>query len=218
MHSSIARGYAIHLEANQLQTLSQGRFKRQRAGGGRPGEGLVHAAVERAREGDEDALRLLYLRYSNSVFSYVCSIVPDEHAAEDITQTVFARLVARLKHYEPRRVPFEAWITTVARNASIDYVRAQRMVPSEEVLDTEATEEDFSRDRLAAIREALAALPHDQREVLTLRFVVGMSTQEIGERLGRSEPAINALQHRGRRRLRLELTRLEAAPSARAAA
>lgn len=216
MHSSIARGYAIHREADQLQALNpQGRFKRQRAGGG--SEGLVHAAVERAREGDDDALRLLYLRYSNSVFSYVCSIVPDEYAAEDITQTVFARLTARLQRYEPRRVPFGAWITTVAHNAAIDYVRAQRMVPREEVLDPDAAEEDFSRDRLAAIREALAALPEDQREVLTLRFVVGMSTKEIGERVGRSEPAINALQHRGRRRLRLELTRLEAAPSARAA-
>lgn len=216
MQSSIACGYAIHLEVNRLQKLSRGRFERQRAGNG-PAEGLIHAAVRRAREGDEDALRLLYLRYSNSVFSYVCSIVPDEHAAEDITQTVFARLATRLKHYEPRRVPFGAWITTVAHNASIDYLRAQRLVPSEEVLDSEATEVDFSRDRLAAIREALAALPEDQREVLTLRFVGGMSVKEISERLGRSEPAINAVQHRGRRRLRVELTRLQAAPSARAA-
>lgn len=214
MHNSIARGYAIHREADQLQALNpQGRFKRQRAGGGAAGEGLVRAAVERAREGDEDALRLLYLRYSNSVFSYVCSIVPDEHAAEDITQTVFARLAARLQRYEPRRAPFGGWITTVAHNAAVDYLRAQRMVPCEEVLDPEAAQEDSSRDRLAAIREALAILPKDQREVLTLRFVVGLSIKEVAERLDRSEPAIDALQHRGRRRLRLELTRLEAAPS-----
>jgi len=216
MHSSIACGYAIHLEVNRLQTLSRGRFERQRTGGG-PAEDLIHAAVKRAREGDGNSLRLLYLRYSGGVFSYVCTIVSDEHAAEDITQMVFARLAARLKHYEPRRVPFGAWINTVAHNASIDYLRAQRTIPSEDVLDPEATEVDFSRDRLAAIREALATLPEDQREVLTLRFVVGMSVKEIGERLGRSESAINALQHRGRRRLRGELTRLQAAPSAMAA-
>jgi RNA polymerase sigma-70 factor (ECF subfamily) len=213
MPTPTARTYAIRREADQLQTLNQGRFRRQSLSAGTARDGLVHAAVQRAREGDQDALRLLYLRYSNSVFSYVCSIVPDEHAAEDITQTVFSRLEARLQRYEPRRVPFGGWLTTVAHNAAIDYMRAQRMVPCEEVLDPDAAHEDPSRERLAAIREALAVLPTDQREVLTLRFVIGLSIKEVAERLGRSEPAIDALQHRGRRRLRLELTRLKAAPS-----
>jgi RNA polymerase sigma-70 factor (ECF subfamily) len=189
-------------------------FTRRRGAGANIAEDLVQHAVERARDGDSDALRLLYLRYSSVVFSHVCSIVRDEHAAEDITQTVFARLVHRLQNYEPRLVSFGAWITRVAHNASIDYLRAQRMVPSEEVLDPESPHEDLGRDRLEAIREALAALPQDQREVLALRFVVGLSPKEVGARLGRTERAINAIQHRGRRRLREELTRLGAAPTA----
>jgi RNA polymerase sigma-70 factor, ECF subfamily len=48
--------------------------------------------------------------------------------------------------------------------------------------------------------------------------VMGMSADEIGERLGRSEPAVHALQHKGRRRMREELVRLHAAPTVRAAA
>ena len=214
MHDA-ARTYAIRREADRLQTMDgHGRFRRQGARGATTGEELVQAAVERARDGDADALRLLYLRYSNAVFSQVCSIVRDEHAAEDITQTVFTRLPARLRHYEPRLVSFAAWVARVAHNASIDYVRAQRAVPCEEVLDPQTWREDLSRDRLSAIREALAALPKDQREVLTLRFVLGLSPKEVGERLGRTERAIHALQHRGRRRLRDELKRLGAAPSA----
>ena len=214
MHSSIARTYAIRREADQLRAMdTPGRFTRQRPAKASAGEDVIQEAVERARDGDEDSLRLLYLRYSNSVFSYVCSIVRDEHAAEDITQTVFARLPARLRNYEPRLTPFGAWITRVAHNVSIDHLRAQRQVPSAEVLDPRASYEDLSRERLAAIREALDVLPQDQREVLTLRFVVGMSAKEIGERLGRTERAIHALQHRGRRRLKDELTRLEAAPT-----
>ena len=51
-----------------------------------------------------------------------------------------------------------------------------------------------------------------------LRFVVGMSASEVGERIGRSEPAVHALQHKGRRQLRNELVRLDAAPTVRAAA
>lgn len=213
MHSSVARTYAIRLEADQLEAVAHRRFRRQRPSSAGTGDDVVQDAVERARGGDEDSLRLLYLRYSNSVFSYVSSIVRDEYAAEDITQTVFARLPFRLRRYEPRLTPFGAWITRVAHNASIDYLRAQRAVPCEEVLDPQASCEDLSRDRLDAIRQALAALPQDQREVLTLRFVVGMSAKEIGERLGRTERAIHALQHRGRRRMRDELTRLEAAPT-----
>jgi RNA polymerase sigma-70 factor (ECF subfamily) len=109
-------------------------------------------------------------------------------------------------------VTFAAWLARVAHNASIDYLRAQRAVPCEEVLDPQTSREDVSTDRLAAIREALAALPQDQREILTLRFVLGLTPKEVGERLGRTERAIHALQHRGRTQLRRELERLEAAP------
>ena len=51
-----------------------------------------------------------------------------------------------------------------------------------------------------------------------LRFMVGMSASEVGERIGRSEPAVHALQHKGRRQLRNELVRLNAAPTVRVAA
>jgi RNA polymerase sigma-70 factor (ECF subfamily) len=215
MQTSSARTYAIRRAADQLEALAEGRFKRTRSRV--TDDALVHAAVMRARDGDEDALRLLYLRYADSVFAYVRSMIPDEHEAEDITQTVFARLSRRLQRYEPRRVPFGAWITTVARNAAIDHLRAKRMVPCEQALDPETGHEDLSQDRLADIRAALAALSEVQREVLVLRFVAGMGIKEVAQRLGRSEQAIDALQHRARGRLRAELTRLEAAPSARPA-
>jgi RNA polymerase sigma-70 factor (ECF subfamily) len=215
MQTSSARTYAIRRAADQLEAVAEGRFKRTRSRV--TDDALVHAAVIRARDGDEDALRLLYLRYADSVFAYVRSMIPDEHEAEDITQTVFARLSRRLQRYEPRRVPFGAWITTVARNAAIDHLRAKRMVPCEQALDPETAHEDLSHDRLADIRAALAALSDVQREVLVLRFVAGMGIKEVAQRLGRSEQAIDALQHRARGRLRAELTRLEAAPSARPA-
>lgn len=212
MQTSSARTYAIRRAADELEARADGRFKRTRARV--PEDALLHAAVKRARDGDHDALRLLYLRYADSVFAYVRSLIPDEHEAEDITQTVFARLSRRLQRYEPRRVPFGAWITTVAHNAAIDHLRAKRMVPCEQALDPETPHEDLSSDRLAAIRSALAALNQSQREVLVLRFVAGMGIKEVAEKLGRSEQAIDSLQHRARGRLRDELTRLEAAPSA----
>ncbi len=219
MSSSVRDRQEIRREADRLERSgSGGRFRRRwTAAGPASGDQILGEAVARARAGDPDAQRLLYLRYADGVYSFVCSIVSDEHAAEDITQTVFARLPARLQRYEPRASPFGAWLVSVARNASIDYMRAQRAVPCEEVRDPEAPQVDVSRDRLEALRDSLAVLPDDQREVLTLRFVVGLSPAEIGERLGRTELSINALQHRGRRRLREELSRREAAPRVRVA-
>jgi len=219
MSSASRDGRAIRMEANRLERAAgAGRSRRQRSRDNPESDKeLVDVAVARARDGDSDAQRLLYLRYADDVYASVCSIVSDEHAAEDITQTVFARLPVRLQRYEPRASPFGAWLVTVARNASIDYMRTRRAVPSEQVLDPEVAHEDVSRDRLQSLREALAFLPDDQREVVMLRFVFGMSPVEVSERLGRSEQSVNALQHRGRRRLREGLSRRDAAPTVRVA-
>jgi RNA polymerase sigma-70 factor (ECF subfamily) len=219
MRSTSKITHAIRVAADGLQAESAGRFGRRSGGGAdAAGEALVRSAVDRARDGDEEALRFLYLRYSGMVFSYVCSIVNDEHSAEDITQTVFSRLAMRLQRYKAGEAPFGTWITRVAYNASIDHLRAQRAVPCEEVRDSDYSREDVAPERLDALRLAFAALPEDQRTVVVLRFVLGMSADEIGERLGRSEPAVHALQHKGRRRMREELVRLHAAPTVRAAA
>ena len=219
MESITARITPFVMEADSLQAAQgHGGFRRRRfADHAKGNEGVVLDAIMRARDGHEDGLRLLYLRYADTVYSHVCSIVHDEHAAEDVTQTVFSRLERKLQRYEPQVVPFAAWITRVAHNAAIDHLRAQRLIPCEEVRDPEAAAEDVGRERLEALREALSGLPADQREVLVLRFVLGLAPGEIAERLGRSENAVHALQHRGRRRLQAELVRLEAAPVAAAA-
>src|SRR4051794_39675812 len=57
---------------------------------------LVIRAVARAKEGDQDAVRYLYLRFADNVYSYVRTIVRDEHEAEDVTQHVFAKLMTAL--------------------------------------------------------------------------------------------------------------------------
>ena len=171
------------------------------------------AAVARAKEGDADALRFLYLRYADNVYGYVCSIVRDEHEAEDVTQHIFAKLMTALGRYEPRVVPFSAWILRVAHNAAIDHMRTRRPVPCEEVRSTDIEVDVTGRERFADLRLALDALPSEQRDVIMLRFLVGLSPREIAERLGRSEDAVHGLQHRGRRRLRREMQRIQDEPA-----
>jgi RNA polymerase sigma-70 factor (ECF subfamily) len=172
----------------------------------------VMAAVERAVDGDEEALRLLYLRYADNIYSYVCSIVRDEHDAEDVTQALFAKLPSKLRNYRAQTVPFQSWVLRVAHNAAIDHLRGKRLIPYEEVRSADTPDEGAGRDRLEALRDALGAMPTEQRDVVVLRFLGGMTPGEIAQKMGRTENAIHALQHRGRRRLRVELERLDAAP------
>jgi RNA polymerase sigma-70 factor, ECF subfamily len=172
---------------------------------------VLHA-VARAKGGDPDAVRFLYATYAGNVFGFVLSIVRDEHDAEDVTQQVFLKLMTSIDKYEPRDVPFAAWMLRVARNVAVDHLRKRRAIPCEEILDADAAFDDRSDDCRRVLREALATLPREQCHVIVLRHLVGLSPGQIAVRMDKSEAAIHGLHHRGRRALRSELTRLDAAP------
>lgn len=171
-------------------------------------------AVARAKEGDQDALRFLYVSYAHNIYGYVRSIVRDDHEAEDVTQHVFAKLMTTLVKYDDRGVPFFAWLLRLARNVAIDHLRANRLTPTENVLDSEASSE-ADADRAETVRAALATLPEEQREVVVLRHLVGLTPGEIADHMGRTEGSIHGLHHRGRRALQRELARLESTPCTR---
>ena len=173
---------------------------------------LVYEAVAYAREGDMSALHFLYVRFADDVYAYVRSIVRDPHTAEDITQIVFTKLMKAIHKYERRDVPFAAWIIRVARNVALDHIRASRQIPLAEVRTSDEGSEQVGFDRALSLREALARLPADQREVLVLRHVAGLSPGEIADRLGKTEASIHGLHHRGRSALRAALSELDAAP------
>ncbi len=140
------------------------------------------------------------------------SLVKDPHEAEGITQNIFGKLSVGIKKYDAQEIPFTAWIMRVARNATLDHMRAKRSLPTEDIhlLDMyDAT----SAEGLASgrdLREALEHLPDDQREVLILRHIAGLSPVEIAAALGKSESTVHGLHHRGRRSLQDVLTQLSA--------
>jgi RNA polymerase sigma-70 factor, ECF subfamily len=173
---------------------------------------LTSEAAARAKAGDMSALDFLYVRFADDVCGYVDSIVRDHHAAEDITQNVFAKLMTAIQKYEPRDVPFAAWILRVSRNAALDYLRARRQIPVEEVRKDDEGEEQIGFERSSCLRDALWRLPEEQREVLVLRHLAGLSPSEIASRLGKTEGSIHGLHHRGRAALQHLLREMDAAP------
>jgi RNA polymerase sigma-70 factor (ECF subfamily) len=173
----------------------------------------VSLAVARGKEGDREAIRYLYVRYSHNIYGYVRSIVHDDHDAEDVTQHVFAKLITVLVKYDDRGVPFFAWLLRLAHNAAVDHLRRRRATPTEEVFGADVRDDDAGAERSQNLREAIRALPDEQRSVVVLRHVVGLTPGEIATAMGRSESSIHGLHHRGRRALQTELANRDYAPS-----
>jgi RNA polymerase sigma-70 factor (ECF subfamily) len=191
-----------------------GSFQRRSAGADEHDDVTVVArAVALAKEGDGEALRYLYVRFADTVYSYVSTIVYDAHAAEDVTQHVFAKLLTILPKYEQRESVFAAWILRVARNAAIDHLRQQRATPFAEVRSEQREGASDDPERSLLLRQALAELPLEQREVVVLRHVVGLTPGEIAERLHKTESSVHGLHHRGRGALRAGLAGVGSGPA-----
>ena len=173
---------------------------------------LVDRAIAEAKRGDSEGIRFLYVHYSDDVYRFVRSIVHDELEAEDVTQTVFLKLISVIGKYRREAVPFPAWLIRVARNAAIDHLRERRPLPCEEVRLSTPDPFDGNEQRLSDLKDAIAGLQQDQREVVVLRQVCGLAPGEIAARLGKSEGAIHSLHHRGRRELQARLRERGAAP------
>jgi RNA polymerase sigma-70 factor, ECF subfamily len=210
-NNSTRREDAVKSRDTELRPHNLTRFASETSSD--PGNSrLVRQAIKHAQAGNTEGLHFLYVRYAADVQRFVTSLVKDRHEAEDITQNIFAKLMKAINKYEPREVPFAAWIMRVARNAALDHLRARRAIPTEEVRLTDSGQAQMGQERGRDLRHALEELPEDQREVLILRHIAGLSPVEIASTLEKSESSVHGLHHRGRRTLQAKLTELGAAP------
>ena len=117
---------------------------------------------------------------------------------------------------------FTAWLLRVARNVAVDHLRRQRPVPCEEVYEpleqADDSADNSARERRWGLEQALGGLSEEQRDVIVLRHVVGLTAGEIATHMDRSEASIHGLHHRARKALKRELIESDCAPTSRAAA
>lgn len=178
--------------------MTRGRFARPGREAHAPD--LVEQAVARAKEGDTHAVHFLYVRFVDEVGAFVDGIVGDAHEAEDVTDTVFAKLVREVQRYEPGEVPFAAWILGFAGEVARSEMSTGHRLAAGRV-GRAGAEYDTNPGRSPHLREALRRLPDDQRRVLVLRHIAGLSPKEVADRLGSSEASVRALDEHGRRAL-----------------
>lgn len=166
--------------------------------------------VRRAQKGDLPAIQALYLGLNEQIYRFIWSRVHDPALADDLTGEVFLRMVARLPTYQDRALPFRAWLYRITRNLVIDNYRRNQnkeTVPLESIAEDLAvveTPESTAELRLTFERaqKALESLAPEQREVVELRFMAGLTLKEVALAVDKSVQAVKGLQHRGLTALR----------------
>ncbi len=171
-------------------------------------EAVNSETITRAGKGDTSALSRLYEQCRPGLFRFLFYRVGDLHAAEDLTSEVFLRMLRALERYRPQGIAFEAWLYQIARNLAIDYQRSLRNrnhLPLEEAVLPGDEGAEYVVDRhlnSQVLVSALHKLGEEQRDVVVLRFVSGLSITQVAQALHKTEDSVKALQRRGLSALR----------------
>lgn len=170
------------------------------------------ALLERAQDGDADALDELFRREWRPIFGLAYAALHDRSDAQDVTQEAFLRALRHLDQFQQRGVPFHAYLATIARNLVRDRWRqpVTTALPVHQValMASETLEHTvIAADERASLRDALARLPMDYQTVIRLRILEARATEEVAALMQRSPGAVRVLQHRAIVALRAQFDR-----------
>ena len=179
----------------------------------------VEALIQRCLKGDQSAWEAIVATYRRKVFNVAYKFVGKHDEAEDLTQDIFIKIFKSLDTFD-RRANFQTWLISISRNLCIDHYRSVRK--ERETIDRDVDANELSphshdpgpvaaleqRDRVALLREALAALPDTLRTAVLMRDIQELSYQEIADQLRLPEGTVKSRINRGRTELARQIRRL----------
>ena len=173
---------------------------------------LLHSA----RAFDQDALAHIYQTYHQVLYRYVYHHIGHEQTAQDVTAEVFGRFLQALRSGRGPTRQVKAWLYRVAHNLVVDELRRRTYRDHQSLDDGLADtlgdggqspeERAWTAIASAQVREALAELSLDQRQIVILKFLEGLNNAEIAEITGKTVGAVKALQHRALHSLRTKMS------------
>jgi len=158
-----------------------------------------------AAKSDAAALGRLYRRYEPVIAVFVLRRIGNRHEAEDIIANVFLQMVRRLGRYERREAPFRAWLYRIATNEVNRWFRRRRLRRFWGKVPDVAAPGGSGGDEAERVRAALETLPARFQNVISLRYLEGLSVEEISVVLACSPGTVKSRLDRGRERLRRAL-------------
>ena len=161
------------------------------------------SVLEAARGGADWAWSSLYDGLAPKILGYLRGLGAAE--PDDLTGEVFVQVVRDLHRFHGDERAFRAWVLTIAHHRFLDHCRRASRRPVDPVAEVPepvrgvGDAEQDALDELAGerVRELLARLSHDQRAVLLLRVVGGLTVEQVAAAIGKRPGAIKALQRRG---------------------
>lgn len=161
----------------------------------------VAMLVERAKQGDRDAFEALYRICYAPLFRVARFRLGA--AAEDVVAETFLRAWAGIERYRDTGAPFIAWLHGIARHVVADELARGRRIEPRAELPEHSREQPL--DERLTLAQAMDRLPEEQRQVLELKFLIGLTNSEVAAALGKTTGAVNAKQWRALEALRQTL-------------
>jgi RNA polymerase sigma-70 factor (ECF subfamily) len=166
--------------------------------------------------GDESAFPVIVSRHLKPVYNFVFKLLGSPDETDDVTQEVFFKAWKNLKKYQPDK-KFRTWLFSIAKNASIDYLRKKRSVPLSEfddktggnmilesLIDPLPTQTEMleTLENLQALETAISGLSVNERAVLFLKYNEELTFEEIGQILEKPMDTVKSQHLRGLKHLR----------------
>lgn len=165
--------------------------------------------LNRAKNGDQDAIAAIYHSYFDPVYQFVRLRVGDSQLADDLTSDVFVKFVKALKSDKAPHTSLRGWIFRVARNVIYDQYGKEPELPVDTLdqwlisdTDTDPEVQAIQTMTVERARRAISMLAPSHQEVLMLRFDQQLSLQETADIMDKNVNAIKALQFRAVNTLR----------------
>jgi len=170
--------------------------------------------AERARARDADAFAALYRRHADAIHAFAWRRTGSRHLAEDVTAATFEKAWVAIERFEWRGGGFIAWLHRIAAHELADVHRRDARASSPRgqaaVRALQPVAEDDDDGLLAdwpRVRVALDRLPARHQEVITLRYLAGLSAPDAADALGCTRAVLAVRLHRALRALATEVDR-----------
>ncbi|MEA2826413.1 MAG: polymerase sigma-70 factor, subfamily [Actinomycetota bacterium] len=164
----------------------------------------------------EDALAEAYRRHAGAAYGLACRLLNDRTVAEEVLQEVFLRLWNRPERFDAERGSLRSYLLAQTHGRSVDLLRSdtsRRRREERDARESPAVSDDIEREVIdltvaEQVKEAVAALPDDEREAVELAYFGGHTYRQVAVILGAPEGTVKSRIRSGLRRMRGELVRM----------